>query len=54
MMLEADLLIIDVNIATMDPNLDTPYGAIENAAIAIKDGKINWLGLVVNYLRLTP
>ncbi|MEQ3531482.1 imidazolonepropionase [Pseudoalteromonas sp. XMcav11-Q] len=43
-MLEADLLIIDVNIATMDPNLDTPYGAIENAAIAIKDGKINWLG----------
>lgn len=44
MMLEADLLIIDVNIATMDPNLDTPYGAIENAAIAIKDGKINWLG----------
>lgn len=44
MMLEADLLIIDVNIATMDTNLDTPYGAIENAAIAIKDGKINWLG----------
>lgn len=44
MMLEADLLIIDVNIATMDPNLDTPYGAIENAAIAIKDGRINWLG----------
>ncbi|PHI38455.1 imidazolonepropionase [Pseudoalteromonas sp. GCY] len=43
-MLEADLLIIDVNIATMDPNLDTPYGAIENAAIAIKDGRINWLG----------
>ncbi|WP_462155609.1 imidazolonepropionase [Pseudoalteromonas piscicida] len=43
-MLEADLLIIDVNIATMDPNLDSPYGAIENAAIAIKDGKINWLG----------
>ncbi|MGA4604344.1 imidazolonepropionase [Pseudoalteromonas maricaloris] len=43
-MLEADLLIIDVNIATMDTNLDTPYGAIENAAIAIKDGKINWLG----------
>ncbi|TMN33931.1 imidazolonepropionase [Pseudoalteromonas sp. S2755] len=43
-MLEADLLIIDVNIATMDPSLDTPYGAIENAAIAIKDGKINWLG----------
>ncbi|MDW7549227.1 imidazolonepropionase [Pseudoalteromonas peptidolytica] len=43
-MLEADLLIIDVNLATMDPTLDNPYGAIENAAIAIKDGKISWLG----------
>ncbi|PCK33504.1 imidazolonepropionase [Pseudoalteromonas piscicida] len=43
-MLEADLLIIDVNLATMDPAIDSPYGAIENAAIAIKDGEISWLG----------
>ena len=39
-----DLLITDANIATMDPAVDAPYGAIENAAIAVKDGKIAWLG----------
>ena len=39
-----DLVITDANIATMDPQVDAPYGAIENAAIAVKEGKIAWLG----------
>ena len=39
-----DLLLIDANIATMDSNIDAPYGEIENAAIAIKEDKIVWLG----------
>ncbi len=39
-----DLLITDANIATMNPAIDAPYGAIENGAIAVKDGKIVWLG----------
>ncbi|MEH6397076.1 imidazolonepropionase [Pseudoalteromonas sp.] len=41
---EWDLLITDANIATMDSSIDAPYGAIENAALAIKDGHIVWLG----------
>ena len=41
---DIDLLITDANIATMDTAIDAPYGAIENAALAIKNGKIAWLG----------
>ncbi|MDO6835719.1 imidazolonepropionase [Pseudoalteromonas carrageenovora] len=41
---DIDLLITDANIATMDTAIDAPYGAIENAAVAIKNGKIAWLG----------
>lgn len=41
---DIDLLLTDANIATMDCNIDAPYGAIENAALAIKNGKIVWLG----------
>jgi len=41
---EWDLLITDANIATMDTRIDAPYGAVENAALAIKDGHIAWLG----------
>lgn len=41
---EWDLLITDANIATMDSSIDSAYGAIENAALAIKDGHIAWLG----------
>ena len=37
---DIDLLLTDANIATMDSNIDAPYGAIENAALAIKKGKI--------------
>ncbi len=39
-----DQLWIDVNIATMAPGSDIQYGAIKDAAIAVKDGKIAWLG----------
>ncbi|MGI2067728.1 imidazolonepropionase [Shewanella sp. MF08487] len=39
-----DQVWIDVNLATMDPSISTPYGAITNAAIAVKDGKIAWFG----------
>ena len=43
-MFEADLVITDVNLATMDSNIDVPYGAIEQGALIIKDDKIVWLG----------
>ncbi|MGL4517921.1 MAG: imidazolonepropionase [Shewanella sp.] len=39
-----DQVWIDVNIATMDPSISARYGAITHAAIAVKDGKIAWLG----------
>ena len=35
---------IDINIATMDPNQTESYGAIPQGAIAVKDGKIAWIG----------
>lgn len=38
-----DLLLIDCRAATMAAG-DIPYGAIEDAAIAVKDGKIAWIG----------
>jgi imidazolonepropionase len=41
---DLDLLLTDANIATMDSTIDKPYGAIENAALAIKNGEIVWLG----------
>ena len=43
-MFEADLVITDVNLATMDSSVDEPYGAIEKGALIIKDDKIAWLG----------
>ncbi|WP_133408208.1 imidazolonepropionase [Parashewanella tropica] len=39
-----DQLWIDVNIATMNPENNQSYGAIHQAAIAVKDGKIAWVG----------
>ena len=39
-----DQVWIDVNVATMDTASSVPYGAIENAAIAVKDGKVAWIG----------
>lgn len=41
---DLDLLLTDANIATMDSTIDAAYGAIENAALAIKNGEIVWLG----------
>ena len=39
-----DQLWLDVNLATMAPSSNAPYGAIKNAAVAVKDGKIAWVG----------
>lgn len=39
-----DLVILDVNLATMDPAIAAPYGAIEQGAVFIKDDAISWLG----------
>src|SRR5215217_2120271 len=38
-----DLLLTDCRVATMAPG-ETPYGAIEDAAIAVQDGRILWVG----------
>jgi imidazolonepropionase len=39
-----DRLLTDCNIATMDPAVDAPFGAIEDGAIAIQDGRILRVG----------
>ncbi|MBB1438957.1 imidazolonepropionase [Shewanella sp. SG41-4] len=39
-----DQVWIDVNVATMDTNIQGTYGVIPQAAIAVKDGKIAWVG----------
>lgn len=39
-----DRLLIDCNIATMDPAVAAPFGAIENGAIGILDGRIVRVG----------
>jgi imidazolonepropionase len=39
-----DRLLVDCNIATMDPEVDAPFGAIENGAIGIQDGRIVRVG----------
>ncbi|MCE9687905.1 imidazolonepropionase [Shewanella sp. AS16] len=39
-----DQVWIDVNLATMSPQVSAPYGAISDAAVAVRDGKIAWLG----------
>ncbi|PHR93741.1 MAG: imidazolonepropionase [Robiginitomaculum sp.] len=39
-----DTLFIHVNLATFSASLDTPYGAIEDGALAVQDGRIAWLG----------
>ncbi|WP_350432118.1 imidazolonepropionase [Shewanella sp. H8] len=39
-----DQVWIDVNVATMDANIEGAYGVISQAAIAIQDGKIAWIG----------
>ena len=39
-----DRLLVDCNIATMDPAVDAPFGGIENGAIGIADGRIVRVG----------
>src|SRR3712207_877571 len=39
-----DRLLTDCNIATMDPKIAAPFGAVENGAIAIQDGRIVRVG----------
>ena len=39
-----DLLLVDCHIATMDPSIAAPFGAIENGAIGIQDGRIVRIG----------
>lgn len=39
-----DRLLTDARLATMDPARDAPYGAIENGAIGIKNGRILFVG----------
>ena len=39
-----DRLLVDCNIATMDPAVDAPFGAIENGAVGIEGGRIVRVG----------
>lgn len=39
-----DRLLVDCNIATMDPEVGAPFGAIENGAVGIADGRIVRVG----------
>src|SRR6187549_2951434 len=39
-----DRLLVDCNLATMDPAIDAPFGAIENGAIGIHEGRIVRVG----------
>ena len=39
-----DRLLVDCNIATMDPDVSGAFGAIENGAIGIQDGRIVRVG----------
>jgi imidazolonepropionase len=39
-----DRLLIDCHVATMDPVIEAPFGAIENGAVAIQDGRIVRVG----------
>jgi imidazolonepropionase len=39
-----DRLLVDCNIATMDASVETPFGAIENGAVGIQDGRIVRVG----------
>jgi imidazolonepropionase len=40
----ADLLFANVNLATMAPTAVDAYGELPDAALAVKDGRIAWLG----------
>ena len=48
-----DLLLTDCRAATMVPG-EAPYGAIEDAAIAVHEGRIVWVGPRAEFPDLTP
>jgi len=39
-----DTLFINGHLATMNPDISAPYGAIKNGALGVKDGRITWVG----------
>jgi imidazolonepropionase len=39
-----DLMLTDCHVATMDPAVRAPFGAIENAALGVVDGRIVRVG----------
>ena len=41
---EWDSVWLDANLATMTSPSNSPYGLIEDGAIAVKDGRISWVG----------
>lgn len=43
-----DTLITNVNLATFNPAINSPYGHIENGAITLHNNKIAWLGATDN------
>jgi len=45
---QVDLIIDNVNVMTMDDSRENAYGLIQNGAVAIKDGKICWLGASID------
>jgi len=48
-----DLLLTDLNVATMAEG-HGPYGVIENAAVAIADGRIAWIGPIEDLPEISP
>src|SRR5258706_9563924 len=41
-MIDCDLLVVNVGLATMRSG--TPYGAVRDGALAVRDGQITWVG----------
>ncbi|MBP8215785.1 MAG: imidazolonepropionase, partial [Propionivibrio sp.] len=42
--MHVDLLLRRVHLATMAGNAADPYGSVRDAALAVADGRIVWLG----------
>ncbi len=42
--MQADLLITNVHIATMNPDIEQPWGRMEDAGVAVRDGRIIAVG----------
>ncbi len=44
----------DVNLATFDPRINTPYGAILDGAVALQNDEIVWVGLTADIPQWLP